>query len=125
MRTKLVAGIVALALVTTSVGIVYAHRGGPPGAFGQPSGPWWMQQLTEEQREGAIQQMQAFMQKQRQEAQEFRQQICAQYNITGQNFMGFVDEDGDGICDNRGMYGHGHRYGHGFRWLAETTNEGT
>ena len=122
MRTILVAGIVVLALVTTSFGIVYAHRGGSPGAFEQLHGPCWMQQLTEEQREGARQQMQAFVQKQRQEALEFRQHICAQYNITGQNYTGFVDEDGDGICDNIGIYGHGHRYGHRFRWLAETTN---
>ena len=119
----MVAGIVVLALVATSVGAVYAHRGGPPGAFWQPSGPCWMQQLTEEQREEAIQQMHAFVQEQRQEAQAFRQQIRTQYNITGQDCPGFVDEDGDGICDNRSIYGHWH--GHGFRWLAETTTEGT
>ena len=124
MRAKLVAGVVMLALVTTSVGIVYAHRGGSPGAFAWAPGPCCMQQLTEEQREGAIQQMQAFLQKQRQETQEFRQQIYAQYNITGQNYTGFVDEDGDGICDNMGIYGHGHWYGHRHGWFAETTNEG-
>lgn len=110
-KTKLVAGIFVLAVVATAVGSVVSARGpGGPGGPGaspsQPSGCWClMNQLTEEQREEAVQELQEFREKQRQEALEFRQQLFANYNLSWQDCPGFVDEDGDGVCDNWGVRG--------------------
>lgn len=113
MRTKLVIGILVLALVATSIGVVSAR--GYFGASASDSasapaagGPCWMDQLTEEERQEMHQQM-----------HEFRQQIREQYNLTCPMGPQFVDEDGDGICDHKGDYGQGYQRGHGFRWLAE------
>ncbi|MBK5191269.1 MAG: hypothetical protein JJE19_07225 [Methanosarcinales archaeon] len=56
-----------------------------------------------------------------QQMQEFKQELHAQYNIDCQNCPGFVDEDGDGICDHKGTYGQDYKRGYGFRWLAQTS----
>jgi len=115
MKTKLIAGILVLALVATAVGVVSARNnfsGTAQTAAGdeQPFGQCWMDQLTEEQR-----------QEMRQQMQEFKQELHAQYNIDCQNCPGFVDEDGAGICDHKGTYGQGYQRGYGFRWLAQTS----
>jgi uncharacterized membrane protein len=99
----MIAGILVVALVVTAVGVVSArnNHGGPAqtAAVEQSFGQCGMNQLTEEQRQEVRQQM-----------QEFRQQLCARYNIEYQNCPRFVDEDGDGICDHKGTYGQGYQH---------------
>ena len=69
MKTKLIAGILVLAVVATSVGIVSAWNGfGIIPAHKRFGGQYW--DLTEEQREEL------------QKMREFKQQICDRYNIT-------------------------------------------
>lgn len=118
MKRKLIAGILALALVATAVGVVsarnnYGAQATTTAGDERPFGQCWMNQLTEEQRQELHQQM-----------QEFRQELRAQYNISAQNGPGFVDEDGDGICDHQGTFGQGHQRGYGFRWLTQTSTHG-
>ncbi|MDI6886020.1 MAG: hypothetical protein QMD22_06705 [archaeon] len=71
----MIAGLVVLALVATAVGVISARNNlgvQPPMLAHQWSqGPCGMNQLTEEERQEVLQQM-----------QEFKQQICDQYNIT-------------------------------------------
>jgi len=66
MKTKLIAGILVLALVATAVGVVSARNnfsGTAQTASGEQSfGQCWMNQLTEEQRQEMRQQMQEFKQ---------------------------------------------------------------
>jgi len=172
MKTKLIAGLVILALVATATGVVVARNNfGMQSLTGTQSwfkGPGCMSQLTEEERQEIHQQMQAFrqnlaeqygidltdeerqaiqeqMQEKRQEmhqqmqafrqnlseqygidlteeerqamhhqTQAFRQQLFEQYNITCPSGPQFVDEDGDGICDNPGPHMQGFRRGPGF-----------
>ena len=108
MKTKVVAGILVLAVVAAAIGVVAARNnfGMQPPAMDHrwSGGSWWMNQLTKEERPEVRQQM-----------QETKQQICDQYNITCPSGPRFVDEDGDGINDN--MCPHGWRYwrGPGFR----------
>jgi uncharacterized membrane protein len=73
MRTKLIVGVLILALVATSIGVIAARNnfGMQPPAFNKSGGSEWMNQLTEEQRDDVWQQMQDFM-----------GQICDQYNLT-------------------------------------------
>ena len=75
MKTKVVTGILVLAVVAAAIGVVAARNNfgmQPPAMDHQwSSGSRWMNQLTEEQRQEVIQQM-----------QEFKQQTCDQYNIT-------------------------------------------
>jgi len=178
MKTKLIAGLVVLALVATATGVVLArdNLGMQPPEGVESSmiahqwfkGPGCMSQLTEEQRQEVHQQMQEFrqqldeqygidlteeerqemqeqiqgkqqelhqqMQEYRQELaeqygvdlteeerqemqeqmQEFRQELFEQYNITCPSGLQFVDEDGDGICDNLGPHMRGFRGEPGF-----------
>ncbi|MBN1761528.1 MAG: hypothetical protein JW878_00415 [Methanomicrobia archaeon] len=178
MKTKLIAGLVVLALVATATGAVLARDNSgmqPPegvesltGAHQWSRGPGCMNQLTEEQREEVQEQMQEFrqqlaeqygvdmtdaereemreqlqekQQEQHQEMQEFRQQLAEQYgidmtdeereevqeqmqefrqqlaeqyNITCPSGPQFVDEDGDGICENMGPHMRGFRGEPGF-----------
>ena len=124
MKTKLVAGILVLAVVATSIGVVTARGYFGASASAQASmaeggwsgGPCGMGQLTEEERE----EMQEQMQEMHQQMQEYRQELCAQYNLTCPMGPQFVDEDGDGICDRKGDFGQGFQRGHGFGWFAET-----
>jgi hypothetical protein len=72
MRRKVIAGIVVLALVASAIGVISAR--GNPGMQSPAKAfkaPCWMDQLTEEERQGVHQQFQGFM-----------QQICDQYNLT-------------------------------------------
>jgi len=178
MKTKLIAGLVVLALVATATGAVLARDNfgmqtpegveSPMIAHQWSKGPGCMNQLTEEQRKEVHQQMQELrqqlaeqygvdlteeerqgMQEQLQEKQQemhqemqefrrqlaeqygvdlteeerqgmqeqmqgFRQQLFAQYNITCPSGPQFVDEDGDGICDNLGPHMRGFRGEPGF-----------
>jgi Spy/CpxP family protein refolding chaperone len=129
MKTKLIAGLVVLALVATAVGVISARNN-----FGAQLPPQWtrgsgwmnqskynitspcgnMSQLTEEQRQEVRQKIQEFRQGQRQEAQEFMQQICDQYKITCPSGPKFVDEDGTGINDTMGPHGWRYWRGPGF-----------
>ena len=159
MKTKVVTGILVLAVVAAAIGVVAARNNfgmQPPAMDHQwSSGSRWMNQLTEEQRQEVIQQMQEFKQQtcdqynitcpsgpmshlteeerqevrqkiqefrqgQRQEVQEFMQQIGDQYNITRPSGTKFVDEDGDGIRDNKGPHRGGHWCGYGSIWLVPT-----
>ena len=140
MKTKLIAGLVVLALVATATGAVLARDNfgmqtpegveSPMIAHQWSKGPGCMNQLTEEQRKEVHQQMQELRQQlaeqygvdlteeERQGMQEqmqgFRQQLFAQYNITCPSGPQFVDEDGDGICDNLGPHMRGFRGEPGF-----------
>jgi len=77
MKTKVVAGILVLAVVVAAIGVAVAVAQNnfgmqPPAMDHQWSGgSRWMNQLTEEERQEVLQQR-----------QELKQQICAQYNIT-------------------------------------------
>ena len=73
MRTKLIAGILVLALVATSFGVITAKNpfSMQAPAFNKSGGSGWMDQLTEEQQDDLWQQM-----------KDFKQQICVQYNLT-------------------------------------------
>lgn len=97
MKTKVVTGILVLAVVAAAIGVVAARNNfgmQPPAMDHQwSSGSRWINQLTEEQRQEVIQQM-----------QEFKQQTCDQYNITRPSGTKFVDEDGAGIHDNKGPH---------------------
>jgi len=86
-----------------------------------PSGP--LSNLTDEERTEVQQQIQEFRQGQRnatqvfhqaqkQEAEDFWQQICDQYNITGPSGPKFMYGDGHGFRDNKGSHKQG--YGPGF-----------
>jgi len=140
MKTKLIAGLVVLALVATATGVVLARDNlgmQPPEGVQLPEiahhwskGPCGMNQLTEEQRQEVHQQMQEYRQElaeqygvdlteeERQEMQEqmreFRQELFEQYNITCPSGLQFVDEDGDGIYDNLGPHMRGFRGEPGF-----------
>ena len=74
MKTKLIAGLVVLALVATAIGLVVARNNfgmqSPAGALQWSKGPDCMSHLTEEQRQAMHQQMQTF-----------RQQLAEQYGI--------------------------------------------
>ena len=119
MRTKLIAGMVVLALVATATIVVLARDnfGTQPPVGIQPlkmahqgsRGPWCTNQLTDEEKQEIQQQL-----------QEFWQQMRDQYNIMCPRGPRFVDEDGDGICDNKGAGRQGYRRGFGFGWFAQT-----
>ncbi len=76
MRREIIVSILVLAVIASSIGVVSAqkHFGMQAPAMGhQWSGGFgWMNQLTEEQRDGVRQQM-----------HDFQQQICDQYNLSG------------------------------------------
>jgi hypothetical protein len=113
MKRKLIAGILVVAVVAMAVGVVSARNNfsGPAqtSAGEQSFGQCWMNQLTEELRQELRQQIQEQRQELHQQMHEFRHQLCAQYNIGYQNCQGFVDENGDDICDHKGTYGHGYQ----------------
>ena len=67
-------------------------------AFQQQLAEQYGVDLTEEER-----------QEMREQMQEFRQQLFEQYDITCPCCPQFVDEDGDGICDNMGPHMRGFR----------------
>lgn len=87
-----------------------------------PGGP--LSNLTEEERADVRQQMgvfrqaqrndsRGFQQSQKQEAEQFWQQICDQYNITYSIGPGFMYGDGYGFRGNKGSHKPGHGPGFG------------
>lgn len=74
MKKKIIAGILALALVATAFAVVSAQTNSGDSASrghgGRPCGPCGMSQLTDEERQEMHQQM-----------EEFRQQLAEQYGI--------------------------------------------
>jgi hypothetical protein len=87
-----------------------------------PGGP--LSNLTEEERAEVQEQIQEFRQAQRndsrdfqqsqkQEAEQFWQQICDQYNITGPIGPGFMYGNGYGLHGNKGSQKQGHGPGFG------------
>ena len=122
MKTKLIAGLVVLALVATAVGVISARNNfGVQLPHQWTRGSGWMNQskynitcpcdpmsqLNEEQRQEVRQKIQEFRQGQRQEAQEFMQQICDQYNITCPVGPLFAGEEGNGTRGRMGSWMQG------------------
>ena len=74
-KTKLIAGIVVLALVVTAFTVISAQTNSgdsaPMGQGGRFGGAWGMNQLTDEEREDIQQQL-----------QDYRQDLLGQYGIT-------------------------------------------
>jgi len=127
MRTKLIAGILVLALVATSFGVITAKNpfSMQASAFNKSGGSGWMDQLTEEekaevrQKMGEFKQKQynetlEFKQKQKDDAEAFRQQICDQYNITLPSIPQFRDKGDNATRDGKRSQKHGFWRGSGW-----------
>lgn len=113
MKRKLIAGVLALALVATAFAVVSAqtNSGGPaPMAIGgRLGGSCGMSQLTDEEREEIRQQM-----------QEYRQELFDEYGILCPAGPQFTGAEGNGPRGPMGLQMHG--FGGGRRFCESTSN---